>query len=62
MGHSMADIQKDQKNHTTALALLQELLSKKLVIVHHLVENHGNNLFNIKVNMMSVSRKHFVEL
>lgn len=61
-GANMADIQKDHENHATALAPLQELLSQKLVIADHLVGNHGNNLFNIRVNMMSVSRKHFVGL
>lgn len=62
MGSNMADIQKDHENRTTALAPLQELLSKELVIADHLVGNPGNNLFNIRVNMMSVSRKHFVGL
>lgn len=52
MGHKMADIQKDQENYTTALASLQELLSKKLMIADHLVGNPGNNLFNIIVNMV----------
>lgn len=62
MGHNMADIQKDHENHTTALAPLQELLSKELVIADHLVGSPGNNLFNIRLNMKSVSRKHFVGL
>lgn len=59
-GHNMADIQKDHENHTTALAPFQELLSKEPVTADHLVGNPGNDLFNISVNMMSVSRKHFV--
>ena len=61
-GYNMADIQEDHENHTTTLAPLQELLSKELVIADHLVGNPDNNLFNIRANMMSVSRKHFVGL
>lgn len=63
MGHSVANIQKDHKNYTTALAPLQELLSKELMIVDlDPVGNPGNNLFNIIVNMIPVSRKNFARL
>lgn len=63
MGHNVANIQKDHKNHTTALAPLQELLRKELMIVDlDPVGNPGNNLFNIIANMIPVSRKNFVGL
>ena len=59
----MANIQKDHKNHTTALAPLYELLRKELMIADpDPVGNPGNNLFNIIVNKISVSRKNFVGL
>ena len=62
MGHSVDNIQKGYKNHTTALAPLRELLRKELMIADHLVGDHGNNLFNSIVNMMSVRRKNFAGL
>ena len=62
MGHNMTNIQNDHENHTTALSPPQELLSKELKIADDLVGNTGNNLFNIRINMMFVSKTNFVRL